>query len=331
MLEKLIPAIVDRFRKPNKVQPNPVGVPNPGVRIIDGKIVPNYACQVEIVSQCNLSCRDCNHLSPIAKNSHADPESIYRDFSMLAKVYRPQLVYLAGGEPLLHPDIVPVIKATRASGIADRILVLTNGILLPRMTDAFWESIDDLEISVYPDSKIEQASIDRYQEKAKDFNVHLEVFYFNEFRRTFSLSGSNDESFVQRIYQSCKAAHVWGCHYLNDGYFYKCPQSAFLPRMVSFSEDDKIRDRVKLRDAPDFRDELYEFLTSPKPLAACRHCLGTAGVMRPHVQVKPKDWISDQNGSLESMVDYQELSRIEAEMHIQKPDHIKRLIGGQNR
>jgi hypothetical protein len=50
------------------------------MRIVAGKIIPNYACQTEIASQCNLSCQDCNHRSPLASKRFASPEQIYRDF-----------------------------------------------------------------------------------------------------------------------------------------------------------------------------------------------------------------------------------------------------------
>ncbi|MGZ8219130.1 radical SAM protein [Methylomagnum sp.] len=326
MLKRLFLPFIKRQKQAVETPAVPSGVPNPGVRIVDGKIIPNYACQTEIVNHCNLSCRDCNHISPLAKKGFADPEILYRDFAVLAKVYKPLLVYLTGGEPLLHPNIDEVIKAVRASGISGRIRVLTNGLLLPRMKEEFWESIDELEISIYPGANISQELLERYKDKAKASNVILEIYNFNEFRRSFSINGTTDSALVERIYRACKAAHVWGCHYLQNGYIYKCPQSIFIPRMLHLPEQEHTRDGIKLRDAPDFRDELYAYLTAPNPLQACRNCLATAGVQRPHTLVRPKDWLSEQEGSMASIVDYEELARIEAEMHIQKPDNIKALI-----
>lgn len=326
MLEKIFPSLLRRPKPTVETQTKPVGILNPGVRIVDGKITPNYACQTELVSHCNLSCRDCNHLSPLARKGYADPATLHRDFSILAKVYRPLLVYLTGGEPLLHPDIVTAITAVRASGISDRMRVLTNGLLLPRMKDAFWESIDDLEISIYPDSPIDPTALQRYKDKAKAFGVRLEVYYFTDFRLSFSLPGTQNRALVKRIYRACKSVHVWGCHYVHDGHVYKCPQSAFLPRMLVGSEAVNTHDALKLRDAPDFREELYAYLTSPEPLQACNHCLATAGMRRPHVQTRPTEWRLHQNEILDNLVDYDELMRIEAEMDIQKPDSIKTLV-----
>jgi cyclic pyranopterin phosphate synthase len=326
MFKEFLPSLLGRPKTPAAPAPKAVGIANPGVRIVDGKILPHYACQADIVNQCNLACRDCDHISPIARNRFANPDTLYRDFSMLAKVYKPQLVQLLGGEPLLHPDIVTVIKAVRASGISDRVMVLTNGLLLSRMNDEFWESLDDLEISIYPDSNLDRKLLENYQAKATEHGVRLEIYYYKEFRRHFSLAGTQDQALVERIYRSCKKVHVWGCHSIYEGHIYKCPQSIFIPGMLGLAKEQHSRDGLKLRDSADFLDELYRFLTSPEPLQACRNCLSCAGIMRPHTQVRPRDWLAHHDGPLESMVDYAELRRIEAEMHIQKPDHIKELL-----
>lgn len=308
-----------------------IGVPNPGVRIIDGRIVPHYACQTDLVTHCNLACRDCDHLSPIARKGFASPETLYRDFSRLAKVYRPQRMQVLGGEPLLHPQIVEAMHALRASGISDRIMVVTNGVLLARMPDAFWESIDDLEISVYPGSEPDAAERACFKAKAAAFGVTLELYEFSEFRRVFSNRAARDEALVRRIYRSCKKVHVWGCHSVYDGYLYRCPQSAFVPKLLGLPEDQHRRDGLKLHDGPGLRDELFAFLTDPEPLQACRNCLATAGVLRPHVQVRPREWLEHQDGDWESLIDFDELARTEAEMAIQKPDHIKLLLERQER
>jgi len=330
VLGKFLASLLGHPHKTAEVQAESIGIPNPGVRIVEGKIIPHYACQTDIVGQCNLACRDCDHISPIAQHRYADPESLHRDFSILAKVYQPRLVQLLGGEPLLHPRIVPVIQAVRASGISDRVMVITNGLLLPHMQDAFWENLDDLEISIYPGSHPDPKSMESFKAKARAFNVRLEIYYYKEFRRVFSLSGNHNPALVERIYRSCKKVHIWGCHSVYDGHLYKCPQSIFIPRMLGLATGEYPRDGIELRDDPGFRDRLYAYLTAPEPLHACRHCLATAGVLRPHIQVQPKDWLSHQDGTLESWVDYEELARIEAEMHIQKPDHIKELLERQD-
>lgn len=329
MLSTLRQFILKHTSEARKSSPEPAPPLNPGVRVVDGKIIPHYACQTDVVSHCNLACRDCDHISPMAAKKFADPDTLFRDFSTLAKVYQPRLVQLLGGEPLLHPEIVPVLQAIRASGISDRLMVVTNGVLLSRTKDSFWENINDLEISIYPGFQPDQKQLQAYKDKARDFNVRLEIYWFKEFRRVFSLQTAQDPALVRKIYRNCKKVHMWGCHSVYEGYLYRCPQSHFIPKLLGLEAGEHTRDGLKLHDGAGFREELFDFLTSPEPLKACWNCLATAGIMRPHIQVRPTEWLSHQSDPWESLVDHEELSRIEAEMHLQKPDHIKELIERQ--
>jgi len=255
-----------------------------------------------------------------------EPDALFRDYSLLAKVYRPEFIYLTGGEPLLHPDIPGIVQAVKASGISSRVRILTNGVLLSRMNNAFWQAIDDVEVSIYPTSRVQPEDVQEWKEKARRFGVHLEVFRFTEFRRSFSLEPYQDQALLQRVFDACKQAHVWGCHYVDSGYIYRCPQSVFLPRMLDLPESQYGRDGLRLRESDDFRDELYGFLTGSKPLEACRNCLGTAGVLRPHLEVRRQDWISSQQGSIDNMVDFEELSSIESDLDNRRYDHIKEYV-----
>lgn len=59
-----------------------------------------------------------------------------------------------GGEPLLHPRIADVITLTRRLLPRIRIVLATNGILLGRMGDEFWDALVscgvELQVSAYP-------------------------------------------------------------------------------------------------------------------------------------------------------------------------------------
>ncbi len=323
MFERFLPTWTRRAAPPPPPPPLGDGVPNHGVRIVDGLIRPQYACQTDIVDHCNLSCRDCNHLAPVARKRHADPDTLYRDFALLAKVYRPLLVQLMGGEPLLHPNIVAVMGAVRASGITDRIQVVTNGHLLARMPDAFWEAVNDVEISQYPGEALDAATLARHQDQARAFGVRLEIYEYPAFRRMFSRTANPDPALTRRIYRACKQVWVWGCHAIYDGYLYRCPQSAYLRRALDSKALARAANGLKLRDDAGFQADLLALLTDPEPLPACVHCLGTAGVMRPNIQVPRRDWLADQDGPIPALVDATELARIEAELHLIKPDHIK--------
>src|SRR5882724_1840135 len=115
-------------------------VPRSQVGTDDARIR-SHGCEINVADHCNISCRGCSHLSPVSAESFADPEGVYRDLSRLAAHYVAHHVRLLGGEPLLHRGLVEVIAAVRASGISGRVRILTNGLLLPRQTEAFWEAV----------------------------------------------------------------------------------------------------------------------------------------------------------------------------------------------
>ncbi len=326
MFEKFLPSIFSSPNRTANVQAKPVGIPNPGVRIVDGKIEPLYGFELNVVDHCNLACIDCNHASPFTAKRFANPDQVFRDFSILSKITKPKSIKLLGGEPLLHPDFSSILEAVRSSGICDHVLLVTNGLLLPRQSDAFWDAISELEISVYPDAKLDEQMLADCREKASEYNVRLEIYHYNEFRRTFSIPGSQDHRLVERIYRSCRITKVWGCHVVQEGHFFKCPQGLYIPQMLGWKGDELLRDGIKINDCPELIDDLYRYLVSPNPLQSCRHCLDSIGKRRQHTTVRPKEWLEYQKEPFASLVDYDELRRAEQEIGIQAPDDIKDKI-----
>ena len=113
---------------------------------------------VQVCDHCNLRCAGCLHFAPLAPEHFLDLGEYERDLGLLADVkgfggYFDSIV-LMGGEPLLHPQIAAVISATRAIAPDESITLCTNGLLLKRMADAFWDAVvaNDvlLSISAYP-------------------------------------------------------------------------------------------------------------------------------------------------------------------------------------
>ena len=111
--------------------------------VIDGRIW-NNSCEIEVVHHCNLACRSCSHLSPLMHRELVEPKDIQHDLTVLSRHYRAASLRLVGGEPLLHPRLLDLVEAVRASGIAPRVHVFTNGTGLPRMGDEFWAAVDEV-------------------------------------------------------------------------------------------------------------------------------------------------------------------------------------------
>ena len=113
---------------------------------------------VQVCDHCNLRCAGCLHFAPLAEERFLDLEEYERDLGRLAVVKDIAgyfgAIALMGGEPLLHPRIVDVMRTTRSFLPGERVSLCTNGLLLRRMDDAFWDALAEysieLAISPYP-------------------------------------------------------------------------------------------------------------------------------------------------------------------------------------
>jgi hypothetical protein len=234
-------------------------------------------------------------------------EDIHRDLSILASVYSARWLRILGGEPLLHPDLLEVIRAAKESGIADRIAVVTNGVILPRLASSLWREIDAMELSLYPGHELGTDEVRECRRAAEAHNVDLRVIRVREFRESYSELGSTNEAMTQRIFDTCHQAHIWRCHTVANGCFYKCPQSYFLGKLVHGSEGAP--NGLTLQPAKDLRERLLAYLQSREPLASCTNCLGTAGRRFAHTQSKRGEFRAHQTRSTEDLIDRRYLSR----------------------
>jgi hypothetical protein len=249
-----------------------------------------YAHKLEynLVDHCNLSCRECSHLSPYVRKNSVSLDIFERDLWRLAEVYRVQRFRFVGGEPLLNRDIVRFAQAVRASRIAAEIEVVTNGLLLHRLDEQLLQHLDSISVSVYPAAGDLTQALRSTQRLCRRHGVRLKVEHIDRFRRMEVPSAMTDASFVEGIFKSCLIAHTWSCQTFYSGFFYLCSRpiytDSYLQKLGAPQRHFREVDGVALHE-PGLRARLHAYLRSPQPLSACQHCLGTVGQYVPHVQV----------------------------------------------
>jgi hypothetical protein len=243
--------------------------------------------EINAVDHCNLRCRACNHASPALPGAFVNPEGLSKELSILSRFLKAKRCRILGGEPLLHPEISEVIRIVRESRIAPEVTVVTNGILLGRMSEEFWERVDLVELSLYPQIKIAVPE----ERKGK-----IKIDRIGSFFETFSTRPNEDPAQVRRIFDECKIRNV--CYGIVDGRFYKCMRAGYIPRMVGLRLGE---DGVPIEDSLSDR-EITEYIARDVPLASCRFCAGTSGKLFPHELAKSKEeWMALQERPLSEM------------------------------
>jgi cyclic pyranopterin phosphate synthase len=233
---------------------------------------------VNVVTHCNMRCVSCSHAAPVNPVWQMETFDLQPDLARLAKVVHFQRIHLVGGEPTLHKNLPAMIRIARASGIANEVMVITNGKLLPRMPEDFWEELDTLQLSIYPtlDPTIPFFARAKCLEHGKVFNSTVYTEFHQQLRST-PTDGSN--------FHSCH----WksDCYTVHRGYFYLCPQSVFFPE--NFMKLPAGVDGLSLEGLTE--EKFVAFLQRKEPLNACRICLANEMKPKAWAEAKRQDWV----------------------------------------
>jgi organic radical activating enzyme len=107
------------------------------------------AIEIPVIFTCNLTCRQCAHLSPYFPKE-TPPVSV-QELEEMCAAWSPRItarhVNITGGEPLVHPDIEKIFCLFRRYwNHAEQIEVTTNGLVLEQMPDSFFATMAEYKI-----------------------------------------------------------------------------------------------------------------------------------------------------------------------------------------
>lgn len=232
----------------------------------DGRIA-THALEVHVVDHCNLRCEGCCVMSPSAPKRFLAPETLARDLDWAGRVLAPSIFKLTGGEPLLSPHVVALARIAKASNIAPRVSLTTNGVLAARAPDALFAHLDALTVSIYPEEGIDEASLARLRARAREHGVTLVEKRQDTFERMTKPRPEPDDAVTQSTFGTCWLRHR--CHTLRDGAFHACSRLPGLAR-----ERAAVSPAVSLEPRPGLAREVQAYLERDVPFAACAHCAG---------------------------------------------------------
>lgn len=251
----------------------------------------DYGCEINAVRHCTNACVACNHASTrYTEKYFMDPAVLKRDLDVMKHHLRTKLLFVQGGEPLLHPKIVELLQLCHDSGIARCCGVLTNGKLLPKMEDDFWEILTrynmELRMSCYPD--LDPAIVPFALEKGRKWGFFVRPQEINGFMPVFR-SVSDGSTYYGCPWRRCLTIH--------EGYFYLCPLSTFWPeqfmrRAERWKDISATVDGLAIQGLTD--EKLGAFLKRDVPLESCRICSGATGTAIPwHQNHSKEEWESE--------------------------------------
>ncbi|MDR0464989.1 MAG: hypothetical protein LBG94_07745 [Treponema sp.] len=236
------------------------------------KVKTKLGFEVSVCDHCNLNCVCCEHFSPIADEKYLNVEKYEKDCSRISEFTGGEInwLHLMGGEPLLHPRLNDIMKISRKYFSKGYIELVSNGILLLKQDELFWNICRNNNIVVavtqYP-IKLDLKSI---EQKAKETGVNFRYYFIGHktmHKKPLDINGK------QNIGENLKLCHMFNtCVQLIDGKLYTCIEMAYINYFNKYFnknlivEENDIIDIYKIKT----KEEMFEKLA--KPVSFCKYC-----------------------------------------------------------
>lgn len=228
---------------------------------------PMPQAEIHVADYCNLNCRGCTHFSPIFEREIPEFDVRINDIMLLKKKFSSIVHFsILGGEPLLNPDIVRYIKETRKLLPNTYLQIVTNGLLIPRLSEDVFVCIKEnrvvVSISEYEPT---HRQIEQIRDKLNQYQIPYCIRSYDskqKFNKPLSLS---EKSKYPNICISNGCVNVW------NGKIARCPTLMYVQKFNKvFAKNLPTEGILDLRDCPS-GEELLEILQQQVPL--CKHCI----------------------------------------------------------
>ena len=233
-----------------------------------------YRIEVNIVKHCNLNCKGCDHFSPVSEPDfmpldvfEKDMKELNRLFGQIEGEFR-----ILGGEPLLNPEIDKFIETTRNNLPKATIFVSTNGILLKKMSDTFYDTCKKADVGIEVTKYPIKMDYDELGDWIRQKGLRYSYIGASESGRElwhFPLDVEGRQKPAEN-FKGCRNANF--CWTLEEGKLYTCSIAPNLKvfekrfhKGIKLSEEDGI-DIYKTKDAL----EVAQMMA--RPMRCCRYC-----------------------------------------------------------
>lgn len=242
---------------------------------------------------CNLNCRGCTHYSPLAPKEFAPLADLETAMAHLGRTCGSQIksAYLIGGETLLYPHLPQAMHALRKAFPSRDLYIFTNGLLLPKMSDEFWNAAKEfgfiLAVTRYPIN----FNYDAVLELCRAKDVNAEIFGDRAKSDSFYRFPLDPQGRANPVLAHFRCLNR-GCLSVLGQNIYPCSISACIGHLNRAANTD-FRHRSgdfltvgSIRSAAD----LLRFRNHAVPF--CRHCLKAQPRPFALSSRNPNEWIS---------------------------------------
>lgn len=176
---------------------------------------------LNLTEHCNLNCAGCNHFCPLADKWFYSPMKAESELAQLKKyVGNVDRIFIVGGEPLLNPQVEDFFCIVHKFFPNAVQTLWTNGTLLKRMPESFWEKCREYQVDVrftnYPQLR------HRAPELARLIREKLGSFY--GFDREDCCLMLTDREVPNKSLSRCGLPIIT----LSRGKIYHCPYEAYI-------------------------------------------------------------------------------------------------------
>ena len=231
----------------------------------------SFGVEYHLVDSCNLNCAGCSHYSSLLnKKTYPPLEVIIEDLKLLKDKVGDNLKWLRllGGEPLIHPQINECLEKIRELFPKIRISLVTNGLLLEKMKQEFYDIClkhkIEIRITDYGIINVERI-VNMLKERGiiANYFKKVNVWRYQHIRLT--------EDRIDCL-ENCTYKNT--CINYRNGKLYLCPHIAYIEYFNDYFNKDIVLDKtdsISLEDIKSFND-LIEKLENTKPNFCYQYC-----------------------------------------------------------
>lgn len=228
---------------------------------------------------CSLKCRDCGNLIPYVEQVFYQADDIIKDLKKILSVYNGiEILQIQGGEALIYPEIVKLLKYAIGEDRFTRVLFATNGIgpVTPELIDVIKDTPKlQVRISEYSPYIVPRKFIEALERDNIPFSKYTFQTYTGEWYDMggIDMQRETDDQIVSERFQNC-LFNI--CATLENGIIGRCARSTVARQVFPLS--DRLDDYINIRKLkPWQKQKIFEYFENKKCMEACYYCNGTSG------------------------------------------------------